>query len=339
DLHLRTQVVSVKQFSLKTKITVLFPLCVTLALAGILFLTHSLLQRYIKESISNQQYQILSLLADDIDRNLADRHNTLLLIANKITRATVNNPQQALAYLQGQNEHLSSFDNGMFLFDPQGRIVAELPLELKRVGKDISNREYFKQTIATRKPILSEPYVSSRDKHPAIMFTAPIFDENKSLTGILGGSIDLTRFAITEKLSRIKLAKGGYLYLFNTNRMLISHPDTSRLMKQDIPPGSNPLFDRAIDGFDGTGETVTSHGLHTLSSFKHLTTKNWIIAANYPLSEAYAPVYKLKIAFFIIVPLLSLFAFSFIRYYLRCFTDPIVALTQHVENLSQTDGK
>lgn len=328
-----------KQFSLKTKITVLFPLCVTIALACILFLTHSLLQRYIKESISNQQYQILSLLADDIDRSLADQHKTLFLIANKITQATINNPQQALAYLQGQNEHLSTFDNGMFLFDPQGRIVAELPLELERVGKDISHREYFQQTVAAQKPILSEPYISSRGNHPAaIMFTAPIFAKNKTLIGVLGGSVDLTRFPITEKLSRIKLTKGGYLYLFNTNRMLISHPDTKRLMKQDVPPGSNPLFDRAIEGFDGTGETVTSHGLHTLTSFRHLTTKNWIIAANYPLSEAYAPVYKLKVAFFIIVPLLSLFAFSFIRYYLRCFTDPIVALTQHVENISQTDG-
>lgn len=328
-----------KQFSLKTKITLLFPLCVTIALACILFLTHSLLQRYIKESISNQQYQILSLLADDIDHSIADQHKTLFLIASKITRETIDNPKQALNYLQAQNEHLSTFDNGMFLFDAQGRIVAELPLGLERVGKDISYREYFKQTVAARKPILSEPYVSSLSNHPAaIMFTAPIFDGNKALIGVLGGSVDLAHFAIADKLSRIKLTMGGYLYLFNKGRMLISHPDSKRLMKQDVPPGSNPLFDRAIAGFDGTGETVTSRGLHTLSSFKHLKTSDWIIAANYPLSEAYAPVNRLRITFFIILPLLSLLSFFLIRYYLRCVTDPIAALTRHVEDLSHTDG-
>jgi PAS domain S-box-containing protein len=278
-------------------------------------------------------------MAENIDRNIADHHKTLLSIAGKITKAMVDNPNQALTYLQGQDEHLSTFDNGMFLFDQQGRIVAEIPHALERHGKDFSFRDYFRQTIATRKPFLSEPYISSQNNHPAaIMFTAPVFDKNGTLLGVLGGSVDLTRFAFTEKLSRIKLAKGAYLYLFNKNRVLISHPDTKRVMKQDVPLGSNRLFDRAIEGFDGTGETVTSRGLHTLSSFKHLATKDWIIAANYPLSEAYAPLHKLRVAFFILLPLLSLLSFTLTRYYLRRFTDPVVALTHHVENLAEQHG-
>ncbi|MBC8018498.1 MAG: PAS domain S-box protein [Verrucomicrobia bacterium] len=328
-----------KQFSLKTKVTLLFPLCVTIVLTGILFLTHSLLQNYIKESISTQQYQILSILADDIDRSVADHHKTLQIIASRVTKAMVDNPEQSLAYLQGQDEHLLTFDNGLSLFDPQGRIVAEIPHELKLLGKNFSYREYFKQTIATRKPFLSNPFESAQQHHqPLIMFTAPIFDENGSLIAVMGGSVDLTRSAFIEKLLRVKLAKGGYLYLFNKDRMLISHPDKKRVMKQDVPPGSNPLFDRAIEGFNGTGETVTSRGLRTLSSFKHLATKNWIIAANYPLSEAYAPVYRLKIAFLIILPLLSLATFWFMRRYLIRFTDPIVQFTHHVENLPWKNG-
>jgi PAS domain S-box-containing protein len=326
----------VKPFSLRTKVTVLFPLYATLALAGILFTTHFLLQNYIKWSISNQQYQVLSVMADDIDKSIADHHKTLLLIAGKINRSTAENPNKALAYLQEQNEHLTTFDNGMFIFDTQGRIVAELPLQLERIGKDFSFRDYFKKTAATRKPFLSEPYVSSqKHHHAAIMFTAPILDHDGALLGVLGGSVDLTHFAFTEKLSRVKLARGAYLYLFNKERILISHPDSTRIMKQDVPPGVNPLFDQAINGFNGTGETVTSRGLRTLSSFKHLATKDWIIAANYPLAEAYAPVYKLRIVFSILLPLLSLLSFFFIRYYLRRFTDPIAALTKHVENLAQ----
>jgi PAS domain S-box-containing protein len=329
----------VKQFSLKTKVTVLFPLCVTVVLAGILFLTHSLLQSYIKDSISNQQFQILSVMADYIDRGIADHHKNLSSISSKITPTMINDPYLALSYLKSQDEHLSTFDNGMFLFDRHGAMVAELPLELERSGKDFSFRDYFKNTITTKKPFLSEPYISSQNNHPAaIMFTAPIFDRDSNLIGVLGGSIDLTRFAFTDKLSQIKLAKGAYLYLFNKERMLISHPDIKRIMKKDVPPGANQLFDRAINGFNGTGETVTSRGLHTLSSFKHLETKDWIVAANYPLSEAYAPIYKLRITFFILLPLLSLLSFSFVRYYLRRFADPVVALTRHVEDLAHTHG-
>lgn len=330
--------VGVANFSLKTKVTVLFPLCATLALASFLFATHYFLQIYIKSSISSQQYQVLSYVADDIDRSIAEHLKTLAIISDKINADMINDPQKALAYLHEQNEHLTNFDNGMFLFNAQGRIVAELPLELKRVGQDFSYRPYFRQTVTSRKPELSDPYVSSQGHHhAAVMYTAPIIRDGVIL-GVLGGSVDLTRFAFTEKLSQVKLSKGAYLYLYNKDRMLISHPDSSRVMKKDVPPGKNVLFDRAIEGFNGTGETVTSRGLHTLSSFKHLATKDWIIAANYPLSEAYAPIYKLRIIFLIFLPLLSLLSFFFIRHYLRRFTDPIAALTQHVENLTRTEG-
>lgn len=325
-----------KPLSLKTKATLLFPLAVTLVLAAILFGTHFLLQTYIKNSISNQQYQVLTILADAIDRTIADHHHTLTLISSRINRTLLADPQKALAYLQEQSEHLHAFDNGLFLFDAQGRMIAELPLELQRSGKDFSYREYFKHTLSTRKPFLSDPYVSSKKHHPAaIMFTAPVLDQDGAVMGVLGGSIDLTNFAFIEKLSRIKLSKGAYLYLFNKERMLISHPDPSRVMKQDVPPGKNRLFDRAIDGFDGTGETITSRGMHTLSSFKHLTTKDWILAANYPISEAYAPIYKLRVSFALLLPLLSLATFFFSRYFLRKFVYPVVTLTKHIEDFNQ----
>lgn len=327
------------RFTLKTKVTLLFPLVITIALACLLFLIHSLLQSYIKESISKQQYQILSILADDIDQNVSAQHKTLQTIADRVTKSMVDNPEQALAYLRSQNEHLTDFDNGMYLFDHMGRIVADTAQGLERTGKDYSFREYVKQTLATKKQYLSDPFESAQQHHhPVITFTAPIFGKDGSLLGILGGSVDLTRSTFVEKLSRVKLTKGGYVYLYNKDRMLISHPDKSRIMKRDVPLGVNPLFDRAIEGFEGTDETVTSRGLRTLSSFKHLKTKNWIIAANYPIVEAYAPIYKLKVAFLIVLPLLSLATFWFMRRYLIRFTEPIVRFTHHVEDLQSKNG-
>ncbi len=327
------------RFTLKTKVTLFFPLVITIALACLLFLIHSLLQSYIKDSISRQQYQILSILADDIDQNVSAHHKTLQTIAGRVTKAMADNPEQALAYLLSQNEHLTDFDNGMYLFDHKGRIVADTAQGLDRAGKDYSFREYVKQTIETKKQFLSDPFESAQQHHhPVITFTAPIFGKDGSLLAILGGSVDLTRSTFVEKLSRVKLTKGGYVYLYNKDRMLISHPDKSRIMKRDVPLGVNPLFDRAIEGFEGTDETVTSRGLRTLSSFKHLKTKNWIIAANYPVVEAYAPIYKLKVAFLIALPLLSLATFLFMRRYLLRFTEPIVRFTRHVKDLQCKNG-
>jgi len=323
------------RFTLKTKITLLLPLAMTVALAALLFLAYSLVQSHIKETIFNQQYQMVSILADEIDRNVASSGDTLQDISRKITRAMVNNPEQALAYLRQQDEHLKNFDNGLFLFDRHGRMVAELPLELQRVGKDFQFREYLAKTIASRRPFLSDPYISSQaHHHPAVMFTVPVFDNDGSLMAVVGGSVDLARESFLGRLANVKFGKKGYPFLFNSERLMLLHPDKSRVMKKDVPPGVNKLLDRAVAGFDGTGETVNSRGMHALASFKHLKTKNWILGANFPVAEAFAPISRLRNILLTVLPILTIALFCFMRRYLGQLTEPVVRLTRHVESLS-----
>jgi PAS domain S-box-containing protein len=322
------------RLNLKTRITILFPLAITLAVGSLLFLVHTLLQNYIKESISSHQYQIVSLLAEDIDRSVIAQQQALIAIARTLTEAKVQSPQAALNFLQGKSEHLAGFDNGLFLFDPQGKLIAELPLGIARSGTDFSYRDYLQQTLATRKPFLSDPYVSSQNHHPpAIMFTAPAFAADGSLFTILGGSVDLSKGSFLGRLARVKFGESGYLFLFNNERLMVLHPDKTRIMQKDIPPGANKLLDAALAGFEGTGETINSRGVPMLTSFKHLQSKDWIIGGNYLRSEAYAPLHKQKMAFLLIFTLFSLSTFWFTRRYLHHFTAPIVQLTEHVEAL------
>ncbi|MFA7402847.1 MAG: cache domain-containing protein [Pelobacteraceae bacterium] len=331
---------NMKSFTLKTKVTLFFPMAITLLFACLLLLIYSLMQKYIKETVSQQQYQIVSVLAEDIDWSIANNNKILLSVAGKITSEMMKEPRKALLYLEQQDEHLLDFDNGLFIFNPEGRMVAELPLGLERAGTDFSFREYLKQTIATRKPFISEPYVSSQQHHhPAVMFTAPIVDRNGTLLGVLGGSVDLNKSAFLGRLASVKMGKSGYAFLFNRDRLIVLHPDTSRIMKNDIPAGANMLLDRALAGFEGSGETVNSRGLHTLATFKHLKTKNWILGANYPMVEAYAPAYKIRSAIFIALPIISLALFWFMRRYLHKMTDPIIKLTRHVEELPRKSGE
>lgn len=320
--------------TLKTKVTLFFPLIITVLFACLLLLIYLFLQKNIKESVSSQQYQIVSVLAADIDRSIAHNSEVLTILARQITPEIVNNPQKSLSYLKLQSEHLIFFDNGLLLLNSEGRVVAELPLGLERTGKDLSYREYFKQTVANRKPFISDPYKSSqKHQHPVIMFTAPILDRRGTLLGVMGGRVSLDDLAFFDKLTNIKMGKGGYPFLFTSDRLMLLHPDKSRIMKYDIYPGANKLMDQALSGFDGSGETVTSRGVHVLASVKHLRVKNWILGANYPLVEAYAPANKIRNIFLGILPLFSLALFLFMRRYLNSMTYPIITLTRHVEEL------
>lgn len=324
----------------KTKITLFLPLATAVVLAALIFLASSILQTQTNQTISEQQFQTVSILASAVDRNMESLQVNLSVIAGRISPAIIKEPKRALEYLLMNDEHLSDFDNGLFLFDSAGRIVAELPLRLKRVGKDFSYREYFKETVSTRRRLISEPYVSSQDHHPpAIMFTEPLFDANGALIGVLGGSVDLNKSPFFSWLREIKFGKSGYMFLFSSERLMILHPDKNRIMKKDIPPGANKLLDKSLEGFEGTAETVNSRGLKALTTFKHMKIKNnWIMGANYPMSEVYAPTRKTTTILLIVLPLFSLFLFWLIRRYLARMMDPIIKLTHHVADLPMKIG-
>jgi len=325
--------------SLKTKTTFTLPIVSCVAIALILLSARSYLQRSLKESISFQQQLTVSVLADEIDQKLQFTRDMLSLLAGKVTPEMVEQPEKIAAFLRDESEFGSIFDNGMFLFDSRGRIVAELPLGTSRNGTDFSFRHYLKTTLATRSPVISEPYISSQSHHhPSIMFTAPIFNSHARLIAVLGGSVDLTRRNFFGNIMSLKIGRTGYMYLSAEDRTLILHPDPERVMKVDTQPGANQLLDKALGGYDGTDETVNSRGIPMLTSFQHLKSKRWILAANYPLSEAYRQIYRLNLLFSIGIIPLVLLTFFVMRHVMKKMTEPLLNFTRHVEQLPAKSG-
>jgi HAMP domain-containing protein len=123
----------------------------------------------------------------------------------------------------------------------------------------------------------------------------PISDKSDRLLGFLVGSITLTNDYFIEEIMGFKIGKKGYLYLMSKERVLILHPDKSRIMKQDVPLGSNVLLDKALLGFEGSGETTNSRGIKQLASFKSLKTVDWVLGCVFPRDEAYEPLYRMQL--------------------------------------------
>jgi PAS domain S-box-containing protein len=324
---------AIKNVGLKTKLTGAVSLLVVCIMLLTAFGTRQYFKKHFQETITRQQFSLISVIADDIDARLASSLQTIIDIASLVTPDMLENPVTARKFLDRQHQATRIFDNGIFLFNRSGIMVAEFPLA-PRTGQDFSYREYFRTTVATRKPYISKPYLSSQEHHhPAVMFTAPVFDRAGNLIGVLAGSIDLNKHGILAKITDIKIGKTGYLYLYNTDRTLILHPDTTRILKQDVPPGVNRMFDAAIAGFEGTAENVNSRGLMSLSSFKRLKATDWIIAANYPVHEAYAAVYRAeKYIALSLIPAIAVILLI-IHLLMNRLMAPLVQFIRHVEEL------
>ncbi|MHB8058754.1 MAG: response regulator [Desulfuromonadaceae bacterium] len=255
---------------------------------------------------------MITNLAKVLDEKIISSHNALIA-SSKVTPADIiDNPQVTQRWLDSRTGLRLIFKHGLFVLDAKGKMLATAPLVPQIHGLSYSYREYYKNTIKSNKTQISMPFISTVNGKPIVMMTAPIHNSDGSVKGLFCGAIEIHgKGGLLGSLADVRLGSEGYLYLFAPDRTMILHPDPTRIMKRDVKPGMNKLFDRALEGFEGSGETINSRGLHFLASFKHLQSTDWILAANYPVAEAYQPItgfrnYYLLGMFFVLLAAIAL---------------------------------
>ena len=326
------------RINLKTKMSLAVSLIVAVLMSGLSAIVIFHFRQYSKETIAAQEFALVGEMARNIDESIRHTHKLIIAKAAALNGHSLATPDVARHELETESELAAIFDNGIFLFSRSGIMLSEYP-DHDRQGNNFAYREYFQKTLESGKPYISPPYLSSQShNHPAVMFTAPVFGTDGTIIAVLAGSIDLLRDNSLARYANAKIGKTGYVYLYNTDRTIIMHPDQSRIMKKDEPFGVNKVFDKGITGFEGTEENVNSRGLHALTSVKQLKSVNWIIGANYPLADAYAPIRKATryaIMATIIGIVLSSLAVSI---GMRFLTASLSKLTAHIRNISEHEG-
>ncbi|MDO3377421.1 ATP-binding protein [Geoalkalibacter halelectricus] len=293
-------------------------------------------EKEIARTIAAHQYALVEALAAEIDDKLYLAQRGLMAMAREVPI----DPGAAQAFLEYQPFAHSVFEHALALMSPDGRLLALHPGEEAMFTQDFSEREYLRETLRTARPYVSKPFVSKREYAPLIlMLTAPVFDEQGRIRAVLLGSLDVTHDNFLGKLSRTRIGRTGYVYLFAADRTMIMHPDSSRIMQQDVPLGVNPLFDRAVEGFEGSGETVNSRGIHMLASYKQLIMTDWVLGASTPLEDAYAAVYQARQALLVAVAVSALVTVVLVCGCTQRLTAPLRRLTEHVRAMGEKQGE
>lgn len=312
---------------------------VILFLSLLALLSLNYFKRELKQTLTVQQMTLVTVVAQGIDQKLISAQTALVSVSRELAPWVLNDPDVTQQFLDYRSGTKSIFDHGLIILSKDGRIIAETPYFPERIGRDLSFRDFYKKTIATGKPVISEPFLSTRvPGAPLIIFTAPIRDENGALIAVLLGGMNLLQNTFLGDLSHTRIGSSGYLYLLSPDRRIIMHPDRSRIMSDKVPPGANKMLDKAVEGFDGVDENVNSRGLRALATFKHLQTTDWIVGSNYPLEEAYEPIYRAQkycIAAIVISAILTILV---IRWMMGSYTNALVRFARHVKEISSKKG-
>ena len=183
-----------------------------------------------------------------------------------------------------------NFDNGIFLLDTKGKLILDYPAHPETRGQQFAFRDYFQGAMAERRGVMSAPYVSARTGRPVITVAAPVMDKRDAIVGVVACSYDLLAPGVLGGIHHERLGRTGYVYMFDQTRLMIIHPDPSRILQRDIPAGANKVLDQAIAGYEGIGETVNSRGVRMLLSFRRVPGTSWILGAQIPRAEAFEAI-------------------------------------------------
>ena len=325
--------------SIKTKLTGAVFVLIVAIMAATTGAALFFFEEKFRENISRDQFALLNAVATQIDEQIFKALVDLDTAADALTPAIVSNPAKAEQFLTRHKDLLDFYDNSLFLFSRNGRLMAAYPQELNFVGGDFSFRDYFSETIRTGKICISAPVLSlQKQTVPIIMFTSPVYGPGGEIIAVLGGAVSLTHQHYLRSLSLLKLGRNGFLSLYDHNRTILMHPDETNLLLI-APQDREALVERALQGFEGTVETVTIDGTPVLRSVKRLTSTDWILAISYPLADAYAPIRAARKYFLAGGVVATIFGVLPVWLLMNSLTKPLRTFTRHMEAMQALKGE
>ncbi|CAN1494361.1 hybrid sensory histidine kinase BarA [Burkholderiaceae bacterium] len=265
-----------------------------IAMGFVLLLAQLGLQFYVLRSdivqrIEKHEFKQLTEFAGHLDDKLQESMGMLSTVALNAPVKNLGDVGKMESFLQREHALLTVFDD-LYVFDAKGVLQVDWPMKPGRRALDMSARDYIQGVIKTRQTVISAPILGKATKQPIVVVAAPIFDQNNQLVGIMGGVLNLFKPNLLGAIANRKNGDSGYFYLVTKDRVRISHPDPSLVLKAIAPGSVNLPLESAFQGFQGTQEGVTARGLKGLFTFKQLDTTGWIVASVIPSSEAFAPI-------------------------------------------------
>jgi len=286
------------------------------------------------------QNTLVRRVADQQDQKLLALQRSLELSAKEIRDADVASSDAAQHYLDSNTGLYAAFDRSTFLFSAKGILLAERPYRPNRRGDDASWRPYIRDSIHTQRPIISEPFQTNvGDGNMVLVLTTPAFTKDGRFIGILTGSVGLTNPGMLGNIAKTVIGKTGYLFIVTSDGKLIMHPDRKRLSQPAFAAATNALFDRALQGFEGTEEALDPDGREGFISYKRIPASNWIVGAIYPKDEACVAVNAMIWRFAAILFVACFIVVAAIWLLTRFLMQPLVSLTGHLARYTDTEER
>lgn len=322
--------------SLKTRIT-LSTLAIFLAsLWSLSYYASQMLHRDLERLLSEQQFATVSVVASSINADLNERVQSLELVARVIDPALLQQPAVLQKYLDTLIVLQTHFNAGVRVVGPDGVALADVP-ELGRVGMSHADNDAVSATLSEGQTRIGRPFMEPVLRQPVFSMAAAIRDAQGQVIGALIGSTNLSQPNFLDKMTQGRYGKsGGYMLVAPRSRQVVTATDKSRVMEVLAAPGTPPLAERFLQGYEGSGLAINSRGHEVLASAKGVPVAGWYVAAALPATEAFAPIVVMQQRMLLATLLLTLLAGGLTWWILRRQLAPMLAAVNTLASMAET---
>ena len=264
---------------------------VTLLCIAVIILVGVLQRHFVRKDlaqlIADQQFALVSRVAENIDARLAANLEAISAHAGVFPVALLKSPARIRDYYAHRPVMMGLFDD-VLLFAPNGQLIVDFPELPARRAVNAGDRAFFQQVVATRKATISEPVISKARREPIIQMAAPVLDKEGRLAAVMVGVIRLYKPNFLGNLGDTRIGKAGNMVLATKapTAVYLAHPDK----KQILQPATTPAVTRALQGYEGSAEDVSGGDVPSLFTSKSLRMAPWVLIASDPTSEVFSSI-------------------------------------------------
>ena len=324
-----------RQPSLKSRVTLATLLVFLLGIWSLVLYAVGALRSDTEALLGHQQNAIVTLVADDMGKEVALRRQALERLARRITPALMANPAALQARLAADELLDGLFNGGSFVTGPDGRALASMPESAKRIGVSYIDRDYIALALWRGLFAIGQPVMGRVLGAPVVGFAVPIRGPQGQTLGVLAGIVNLGQSSFLDRITVATYGKSGsYQLVDRQRRLIVTASDRQRILEQLPPLGAMPAMDRFFDGFDGSQVFVNPLGVEVLASSRRVPDAPWQVTVYLPTREAFAPVDALVLRLLLAAVVVSLLAAALVGWLMRRQLQPLVTAARALADLS-----
>ena len=329
-----------KRFSLRYKLMIIFGALIAAASLLEIILAVYTARVAVTENIEDHLIDKAADTATIIDRQVAGFWQLFEGLARMpILRDPAVSYHEKTVFLAKEAAFNDDIHN-MGLCDMEGR-------RHTNTGKiiDVSDRAYF-QLAAQGKHFVEEPVVSRLDEELVFVFTVPIYDDNRTVIGVLLATVKAD--VLSNQINDITIGKNGYCSILGSTGTVIAHPDFN-FVEQMVNIGEKAKSDNSLHSFAAFEKMALEsnqssvgfyefRGVNKIGAHAVMKTTGWTVIISAPVEEFMRIVQTLRITMIGLGILILFLAVIIIYFVSRKIIKPIQRAVFALKNIAQGEG-